>query len=142
MTSSFARRFTSRLGVVLVGGVSLASAHAAPPQQVDPLAPLASPPAASPGPSDLRERITAVGRAFNGKAGIAVVNLRDGWEVDWNADSLLVMHSDGLATRWQLDKYPGLAMRHPALIAGVLYRDFSRGRDDVTVLVASARGLA
>ena len=93
MTSSFARRFTSRLGVVLVGGVSLAGAHAAPPQQVDPLAPLASPPAAFPGPSALRERVTAIGRAFNGKAGIAVVNLRDGWEVDWNADSLFPQQS-------------------------------------------------
>jgi hypothetical protein len=27
-------------------------------------------------------------------------------------------------------------MRHASLIAGVLYRDFSRGNDDVTVLVA------
>jgi anti-sigma regulatory factor (Ser/Thr protein kinase) len=54
----------------------------------------------------------------------------------WSADSLLVMFSDGLTSRWSLDRYPGLAMRHPALIAGVLYRDFSRQRDDVTVLVA------
>ena len=30
----------------------------------------------------------------------------------------------------------------PALIAGVLYRDFQRGRDDVTVLVARPAGEA
>ncbi|HEY9430963.1 MAG TPA: ATP-binding SpoIIE family protein phosphatase [Blastocatellia bacterium] len=54
----------------------------------------------------------------------------------WTQDSLLVMHSDGLATHWNLDQYPGLAVRHPSLIAGVLYRDFARGRDDVTVVVA------
>jgi anti-sigma regulatory factor (Ser/Thr protein kinase) len=54
----------------------------------------------------------------------------------WWEDSLLVMHSDGLATHWNLDQYPGLASRHPSLIAGVLYRDFTRGRDDVTVVVA------
>jgi hypothetical protein len=46
------------------------------------------------------------------------------------------MHSDGLATQWDLDQYPGLAARRPSLIAGVLYRDFARGRDDVTVVVA------
>ena len=34
-----------------------------------------------------------------------------------------------------LDPYPGLAVRQPALVAAVLYRDFSRGRDDVTVVV-------
>ena len=50
------------------------------------------------------------------------------------------MHSDGLATQWQLDRYPGLAARHPSVIAGVLYRDFRRERDDVTVLVATERG--
>jgi anti-sigma regulatory factor (Ser/Thr protein kinase) len=53
------------------------------------------------------------------------------------ADATLVMHSDGLASRWGLEPYPGLALRDPALIAGVLYRDFRRGRDDVTVLAAS-----
>jgi anti-sigma regulatory factor (Ser/Thr protein kinase) len=57
----------------------------------------------------------------------------------WSQDTVLVMHSDGLATHWNLDQYPGLASRHPSLIAGVLYRDFTRGRDDVTVVVAKKR---
>ncbi len=35
--------------------------------------------------------------------------------------------------------YPGLGTRHPSVIAGVLYRDFSRRRDDVTVVVAKSR---
>lgn len=47
--------------------------------------------------------------------------------------SLLIMHSDGLTSRWSLESYTGLAFRHPAVIAGILYRDFTRGRDDVTV---------
>jgi anti-sigma regulatory factor (Ser/Thr protein kinase) len=52
------------------------------------------------------------------------------------AGALLIMHSDGLATQWRLDQYPGLASRRPSLVAGVLYRDFQRGRDDTTVVVA------
>ncbi len=56
--------------------------------------------------------------------------------------ALLVMHSDGLGSRWGLEAYPGLAARDPALVAGVLYRDFQRGRDDVTVLVARESGEA
>lgn len=56
----------------------------------------------------------------------------------WTPDALLIMHSDGLGTRWDLNAYPGLSSAHPALIAGVLYRDFIRGRDDVTVLVIRA----
>ncbi len=56
----------------------------------------------------------------------------------WSPDVVVVLHSDGLLTRWRLDAYPGLVRRHPSLIAGVLYRDFARGRDDVTVLVVAA----
>jgi anti-sigma regulatory factor (Ser/Thr protein kinase) len=48
---------------------------------------------------------------------------------------LLIMHSDGLQSRWRLADYPGLLHRHPAVIAAVLHRDFSRNRDDVTVMV-------
>ena len=53
----------------------------------------------------------------------------------WTPGSMLILHSDGLTTRWDLARYPGLASRHPALIAGVLYRDFNRGNDDATVAV-------
>ncbi|MCU7215662.1 ATP-binding protein [Pseudomonas sp. VE 196-7] len=50
---------------------------------------------------------------------------------------LLIMYSDGLQSRWNLQDYPGLVHRHPAVIASVLHRDFCRGRDDVTVLVVA-----
>jgi anti-sigma regulatory factor (Ser/Thr protein kinase) len=54
----------------------------------------------------------------------------------WPPGALLVMHSDGIQSRWSLADYPGLAQRDPALIAALLARDFRRGHDDVTVLVA------
>lgn len=55
------------------------------------------------------------------------------------ADAVIVMASDGLGTHWDLRRYPGLETRCSGIIAGVLYRDFSRRRDDVTVVVAKAR---
>jgi len=58
----------------------------------------------------------------------------------WQAPSVLIMHSDGIATHWDLERYPGLLARDPSLIAGVLYRDFMRGRDDATVLVLKKPG--
>ncbi len=48
----------------------------------------------------------------------------------------LVMHSDGIATHWKMAQYGGLLAQPPATVAGVLYRDAVRGRDDATVLVA------
>lgn len=56
-------------------------------------------------------------------------------EYPWPAGWLLVMHSDGIQSRWTLDHRPGLFSRHPAVIAAVLLRDFARGPDDATVLV-------
>lgn len=55
----------------------------------------------------------------------------------WPLRARIVMHTDGIAQRWHIDAYPGLVTAHPALIAGVIYRDFGRDRDDVTVCVLS-----
>jgi anti-sigma regulatory factor (Ser/Thr protein kinase) len=60
----------------------------------------------------------------------------------WPAGALLVMHSDGLGGHWDLGRHPGLRSKRPSVIAGVLYRDHRRIRDDVTVLVARERGEA
>jgi anti-sigma regulatory factor (Ser/Thr protein kinase) len=49
---------------------------------------------------------------------------------------LVILHSDGIASSWTLERYPNLVARHPTLIAAVLYRDLTRHRDDATVLVA------
>ena len=49
---------------------------------------------------------------------------------------LLVMHSDGLRSGWELGGYPGVQRRDPLVIASLLIRDFERGRDDVSVVVA------
>ncbi|MGK5051992.1 ATP-binding SpoIIE family protein phosphatase [Janthinobacterium sp. RB2P8] len=69
--------------------------------------------------------------------GIVGSNLRKVQEFcyPWQTGTTLIMHSDGLHTRWDLERYPGLAHCHPSLVAAVLYRDFARGRDDVTVVV-------
>lgn len=50
-------------------------------------------------------------------------------------ETVVVLHSDGLTSSWQAERYPGLMQHHAALIAGVLYRDCKRGRDDSLVVV-------
>ena len=53
----------------------------------------------------------------------------------WPDNALLIMHSDGISNRWSLSGHDGLWSRHPAVIAAVLHRDHTRGRDDSTVVV-------
>jgi hypothetical protein len=73
--------------------------------------------------------------------GILGVNLLRKQQFDYavDPDCRMVMHSDGLSARWATASYPGLWLRHAAVIAAVLYRDHARARDDVTVLVVGGR---
>jgi anti-sigma regulatory factor (Ser/Thr protein kinase) len=73
--------------------------------------------------------------SVHGTAGHQVRRLQE-FSYPWTPDAILVMHSDGVSAHWSLGAYPGLQHRHPAVIAAVLLRDFSRGRDDATVVVA------
>ena len=73
--------------------------------------------------------------SYPGIAGHTMRRLQE-FTYDWPSGSLIVLHSDGVSTHWSLDAYKGLSTRHPDVIAGVLYRDFRRVRDDATVVVA------
>jgi anti-sigma regulatory factor (Ser/Thr protein kinase) len=77
--------------------------------------------------------------SHNGTLGVAAPRLQE-FKSEWPQDGILVLHSDGLQSRWDLSTptYPGLLTRHPALIAGALLRDFRRQRDDASVVVIKA----
>jgi hypothetical protein len=70
---------------------------------------------------------------MNGTAGLTVRGLKS-FVQPWREGEQLVMHTDGLTTRWRLDDYPNVRAHDPAITAAVLHRDASRGRDDATVL--------
>jgi anti-sigma regulatory factor (Ser/Thr protein kinase) len=75
--------------------------------------------------------------SHNGTLGQQMERLQQ-FTCPWNKESILVMHSDGLTSKWDLKKYPGIWRKPPSVIAALLHRDFRRERDDVTVLVAKA----
>lgn len=73
--------------------------------------------------------------SHNGTLGVQLLR-RQQFEYGLLGDSKVVMHSDGVSARWSLNNYPGLFVRHPSIIAAVLYRDHARATDDVTIIVA------
>jgi len=75
--------------------------------------------------------------SHSGTLGMVTSRIQE-FRVPWPSDAILVLHSDGLHSRWDLAAYPGLLARHPALIGGVLLRDFRRKRDDASVVVVKA----
>jgi len=84
----------------------------------------------------------AARRALVSHNGIVGHNMRKVQEfsVDCPPGALCILHSDGIQTQWDLNSYPGLYARTPAIVAGILVRDFTRGRDDAMVLVGRRRG--
>lgn len=71
---------------------------------------------------------------LNGTAGIRMPTLVE-FDYIIPPGGVFVMHSDGLSSRWNFNNYTGLSMQTPGAIAGLLFRDFARKRDDATVLV-------
>ena len=53
----------------------------------------------------------------------------------WPEHAIVVMHSDGIAARWDFRETPGLLQCDPAVIAGWLMRDQRIERDDASVVV-------
>lgn len=71
--------------------------------------------------------------SHSGTAGHVAPRIRE-FTYEYASPPLVILHSDGLATRWDIAAYPGLTVQHPTLIAGVLLRDHRRGRDDASVV--------
>ena len=87
------------VGVGLAATASLASSQSV---RNDPLAPLppgaarvtpSIQPAPRIAPASLRDRISTLGRSFNGIAGISVVSLNENWQADYNATRLFPQQS-------------------------------------------------
>jgi anti-sigma regulatory factor (Ser/Thr protein kinase) len=54
---------------------------------------------------------------------------------DWPEHAVLVLHSDGIVSRWALGDAAGLLQCEPMVLAGWIIREHCRGRDDATVVV-------
>jgi serine/threonine protein phosphatase PrpC len=70
------------------------------------------------------------------RRGIVGVNTPNAVSTDhgWARDSILVMHSDGLNTRWQWEEFRALLSETPGAIANRLLSDLGKIDDDATVV--------
>jgi len=73
----------------------------------------------------------------HGTVGHQIPRLQE-FSYTWPENGVLVLHSDGLSTQEGFEGYARLSSQDPTLVAGILYRDFSRGNDDSTVVVVKA----
>ena len=76
--------------------------------------------------------------SMNGTAGLVVRSMQE-VSLPWRRGGTLVLHTDGITTRWRADAYRGVLAHDPSVLAAVLQRDHARGRDDATVLAFRLR---
>lgn len=77
--------------------------------------------------------------SYNGILGHNIPTTINNQQHAWGSNKLLVLHSDGLKSRWDLNKYPQLHRHHATTIAAVLYKENDRHTDDTLVLVCKSK---
>jgi anti-sigma regulatory factor (Ser/Thr protein kinase) len=75
--------------------------------------------------------------SYNGIVGHSIPGSLHNNSIDWEKNDLLILHSDGLNNRWDMQKYPGILKHDRVLLAAALYKDNCRGTDDALVTVIS-----
>ena len=73
--------------------------------------------------------------SFNGIVGFTLPSRIHESQTMWNDRDMIIAHSDGLTTKWNLKDYPGIEKHHPTLIAAVLYKNHSRKHDDALIVI-------
>ena len=74
---------------------------------------------------------------YNGIVGASLQKFKV-FTYPWSKGNVLVMTSDGISEKYDLDRYPGLIGKDPVIIADIILRDYGRDHDDATVVVGKA----
>lgn len=74
--------------------------------------------------------------SYNGTIGLNIPKSMNATVIPADRHQHLIMCSDGISTRWDISRYPSVFKFDQLVLAGALYKDFSRGNDDASVLVA------
>jgi anti-sigma regulatory factor (Ser/Thr protein kinase) len=70
---------------------------------------------------------------YNGIVGLNMPRTMSDQQLDYEPNQLLVMCSDGIKSKWDLMKIPGILRHDLSLLNAALFKDFSRNTDDVSI---------
>ena len=81
------------------------------------------------GPSQFKNYMS-----YNGIIGLNVPNTLNVQEMPYERGQYLVMCSDGLKSRWDAIRYPGIVRHDLSLLTASLVKDFARNTDDMSAV--------
>jgi len=74
--------------------------------------------------------------SYNGTIGLNIPTSINASRVSLEKNQHLILCSDGIQTRWDISKYPGIFKYSPMVLAACIYKDHTRRTDDASVLIA------
>lgn len=74
--------------------------------------------------------------SYNGTIGLNIPKSMKATTVQVERNQHLVMCSDGITTRWNMNQYASIFKYDTTLLAAAIFKDFSRGNDDSSILIA------
>jgi anti-sigma regulatory factor (Ser/Thr protein kinase) len=74
--------------------------------------------------------------AYNGIVGHAIPNTMNSQPMSLDDYQVFILCSDGIRSRWDLGKYPGIQTHDLTLQAAAIYKDFNRRNDDTSIVIA------
>jgi anti-sigma regulatory factor (Ser/Thr protein kinase) len=73
---------------------------------------------------------------YNGTIGLNIPNSMSVTPFNAERNQHLIMCSDGIGTRWELNRYPFIFKYDSMILAAAIYKDYNRGHDDSSILIA------
>lgn len=74
--------------------------------------------------------------SYNGTIGHNIPELILDQKIKTDNFKQVIMCSDGIKSRWELSKYPGIHRYDPSIIAAAIYKDYASHTDDMSVVIA------
>lgn len=73
---------------------------------------------------------------YNGTIGMNLPSSMSASVLAAEANQYLIMSSDGIQSRWDINRYPSIRRYDNIVLAAAIYKDFTRGNDDASVFIA------
>jgi anti-sigma regulatory factor (Ser/Thr protein kinase) len=75
---------------------------------------------------------------YNGTIGLNLPSSMNPSVLPLESNQYLIMCTDGIQSRWDPNRYPSILRYDNTLLAAAIYKDYNRGNDDASVLIAKA----
>lgn len=74
--------------------------------------------------------------SYNGTVGLNLPNSMNATTIPAERNQHLIICSDGIQSRWDLSRYPSIYKYDNTILASAIYKDYTRGNDDSSILIA------